>query len=68
MTNLITSIIETIAKYNRATVKPYQNIRHVMTKEGEILVPNETEEYIFRLDEEWKITGQSKSYLTVRRK
>ena len=65
--NFVGSVVETIAKYNRATTKSYQNIRHVMTEECEILVPNETEEYVFRLQEGWKIISQDKGYLTVKR-
>lgn len=64
---IIESIVETVAKYNRAITKPYQKIRHVMTKECEIFVPNETEEYVFRLNEGWKIIGQDKSYIIIRR-
>ncbi len=65
--NLITSILNTIAQYNNAKVKEYQNIRHVMTQPCEILVPNETEEYVFRLNEGWKIIGQDKYYIIIRR-
>lgn len=64
---IIGAIIETVAKYNRAINKPYQNVRHVMTKECEILVPNEFEEYIFRLDEKWKITYQNDKSITIKR-
>ncbi len=65
MSDLITSIVETIAKYQRATKKPYQNVRHVMLKEGELLVPSDKEEYIFRLDEGWKITSQNKDTIIM---
>ncbi len=65
MSDLITSIVETIAKYQRATKKPYQNIRHVMTKECEILVPSDKEEYVFRLDEGWKITSQNEDTIII---
>lgn len=67
LSNLIGSVVETVAKYNRATVKPYQKIKHVMTKDNEILVPSDVEEYTFRLNEGWKITSQDKIYLTIRR-
>ncbi len=65
--NLIGTIIENIAKYSNAKTKVYSDIRHVMTKECEILVPNETEEYVFRLNEGWKITNQDKECLTIKR-
>ncbi len=65
MSDLITSIVETIAKYQRATKKPYQNIKHVMTKECEILVPSDKEEYVFRLDEGWKITSQNEDTIII---
>ena len=67
ISNFIGSFVETIAKYNRATIKPYQNIKHVMTIDNAILVPNETEEYVFRLNEEWKIISQNEYYLIVKR-
>jgi len=64
---LIQSILEEVAKFQNAKMKEYQNISHIMTKECEILVPNKTEEYTFRLNEGWKIIGQDKDYLIVRR-
>ncbi len=64
---LIDSIIETVAKYNRATIKPYQNISHVMMKEGEMLVPSDDESYTFRLNEGWKITFQNKESIIIKR-
>lgn len=67
LSNFIGSVVETVAKYNRATVKPYQKIKHVMTKDNEILVPSDIEEYTFRLNEGWKIISQDKVYLTIRR-
>ena len=67
ISNLIGSIVETVAKYQRATRKPYQNIQHVMIKECEILVPSDSEEYTFRLNEGWKITNQDKDYLIIKR-
>ncbi len=68
MSDLITSIVETIAKYQRATKKPYQNIRHVMTKECEILVPSDKEEYVFRIGEGWKIATQNKYTIVMEKK
>ncbi len=65
LSNLIGSVVETIAKYNRATTKPYQKIQHVMTKEVEILVPSDCESYTFRLNEGWKITQQNKQLITL---
>lgn len=65
MSDLISSIIETIAKYQRATKKPYQSIKHVMLKEGELLVPSDKEEYIFRFDEGWKIVSQNEDTIIM---
>ena len=68
LSNLIGSVVETVAKYNRATTKPYQKIQHVMTKEVEILVPSDYESYTFRLDEGWKITHQNKQSIILEKK
>ncbi len=67
MTNLITSILDTVAQFENAKVNAYKNIKHIMTKDNEILIPNKTEEYVFRLNEGWKIIGQDKDYLIIRR-
>lgn len=64
---LIQTILEEVAKFQNAKMKEYQNISHIMTQECELLVPNKTEEYTFRLNEGWKIIGQDKDYLIIRR-
>ncbi len=64
---LIQAILETVAKFQNAKMKEYQNISHIMTKECEILVPNKTEEYTFRLNEGWKIIGQDKDMIIIRK-
>jgi len=67
ISNVLNLASELIVKYQNAKLKSYENIRHIMRKEGEILVPNKTEEYIFRLDEEWKIVLQDKDFITIRK-
>jgi len=67
ISNMLNLASELIVKYQNAKLKSYENIRHIMRKEGEILVPNKTEEYIFRLDEEWKIVLQDKDFITIRK-
>lgn len=64
---LIESIASAIATYNRASLKPYKNIKHVMIKDGELLVPSDNEEYTFRLDEGWKVTHQNSQSVIIRR-
>ncbi len=67
MSGLIAAILDTVTQYQNSKLKSYQNIRHVMTCDGEILVPNKTEEYVFRLQEGWEIIGQDNDYLIIRR-
>ena len=68
LSNFISLAAETISRYNRATSKPYQKIKHVMTKEVEILVPYDYESYTFRLTEGWKITYQNKQLIILEKK
>jgi len=67
ISNVLNLASELIVKYQNAKLKSYENIRHIMRKEGEILVPNKTEEYIFRLDEGWEIISKDNDYLTIRK-
>lgn len=65
--NLIGSAAEIIVKYKRAVVKPYQKIKHVMLRDGELLVPSDIEEYIFRLTEGWKIMSQNNNTIIIKK-
>lgn len=67
MSNLINTLVETVAKYQRATTKPYQKISHIMMEKDEMLVPSDNEEYIFRLDEGWKVTFHNSSTIIIRK-
>lgn len=67
LSKLIDSAVEIVAKYRRATIKPYQNIEHVLIQEGEVLVPSDTEKYVFRLKEGWKIVHQNKEIIIIKR-
>ncbi len=67
MSNLITSILDTVTQYQNAKIRSYQNILHVMLKESEMLVPNKTEEYVFHLNDGWKIINQDKECITIKK-
>ena len=67
MSNLINTLVETVAKYQRATTRPYQKICHVMMAKDEMLIPSDNEEYIFRLDEGWKVTFHNNSTIIIRK-